>query len=110
VGQVHGNIIGKGGINVQSIMALTSTIVRFPKANLDSSIFITGPKESAKTVHMYLQGLLPLYMLFDIAGECAGSLLALVGDSCHPPSYLFSRAPVGPLFRPCVTVTLRASL
>ena len=71
---VHGNIIGRSGVNVQSMMHLTNTTIRFPRANLDSSIFISGPKDSVKTVHMYLQGLLPLYLVFELVGAQVSSL------------------------------------
>ena len=72
---IHGNIIGRSGVNVQSMMQLTNTVIRFPRANLDSSIFISGPKDSVKTVHMYLQGILPIYLVFELVDDQVATLI-----------------------------------
>eukprot|EP00039_Didymoeca_costata_P011748 m.166331 g.166331 ORF g.166331 m.166331 type:complete len:799 (+) comp15276_c0_seq3:279-2675(+) len=71
---VHGNIIGRGGANVQAIMASTNTTIRFPKANRESAVFISGEKSAVKTVHMYLQGLLTVFLVFELTDAPANVL------------------------------------
>lgn len=71
---MHAAIIGKGGCNIKALMALTGTTVRFPAAHLESAVFISGPAQAAKVCHMYLQGLLPVILTFELSENQAHGL------------------------------------
>lgn len=82
---LHVAIIGKGGANIKALMALTGTSVRFPAAHVDSGVFISGPATAAKVCHMYLQGLLPVSLSFDLPEAAVYNLGQMVQGEQERP-------------------------
>lgn len=71
----HSNMIGKAGVNIRTIMTMTRTTIRFPKSNQDSAVFISGLRDDVKAVWMYLQGLLSVWLEFELSTQQSEGLL-----------------------------------
>eukprot|EP00051_Salpingoeca_urceolata_P012773 m.158322 g.158322 ORF g.158322 m.158322 type:complete len:826 (+) comp17599_c0_seq1:560-3037(+) len=72
----HASLIGKGGEAIQALRTLTgATSIRFPHAHHDSSVFISGAPPATKLAFAYVQGCLPLVMMFEFSEDRTGAFL-----------------------------------
>ncbi|XP_065051296.1 protein bicaudal C homolog 1-like [Rhopilema esculentum] len=69
----HTFIIGRNGSNIKQIMQHTGASIQFPDQNgiqgKKSTVFITGPIESAITAKIQLMEFLPLVLMFEVKDD-----------------------------------------